>query len=258
MNLRRNNNITFLSFLILTAPLLTQAAPGPPTPMPPEPPAVPGQVLSFAQLLRVGTVNTPSGNPLLGSFGSATGSDPLSDGSVEVLQDRQISVQVQGAAASATYNVAFCLFGFPVTLGCTGLGQLNTDKNGDATAAFTFPPPATSTDNWNGSFVLSRNIGGSTAEFISGFSFPPTPPATTNGVQLQLTGTIQTINNGNGSFALIGLGINIFTGDSTKFQGPGVHDLGDLSAGDGVQVTGFTQSNGTIFATTVKDTPADH
>ncbi len=246
----RRDSITLLTFLALAGRGFIYADPPTPTL-----PSLPAQVLSNSQLVRVAEVNTPSGSTPLGFFGTPIGSDPLSAGTLALTQDRQVTVQLQGAAASAAYTVMFCRFGFPMTGGCQGVGQLNTDGNGNVTASVTFPSGAGGTDTWNGSFVLTRNLGTVTAEFITGFTFPPTPPSPSSGVVLQLTGEIQSINTGNSSFRLAGLAIDIFANNSTKFQG-GVHNPGDLTIGDTVQVTGFTQSDGTIFATIVKLTPA--
>jgi hypothetical protein len=217
---------------------------------PSAPPKVSSQVLEFSQLVPVGQINTPSGTLPLGSFGSPIGSDPLSVGTVEVTQDRQVAIQVQGARANVSYAVAFCRFGFPVNLGCLALGQLTTDKVGDGTALLTFPSLG-APDVWNGAYVLTRNTGVVTAEFISGINFPPAPPSLSSGVQLQLTGQIQSISASAGSFRLAGLPLDISVSPSTKFES-GTRDLGDLKIGDNVVVTGFTQSNGSIFATDVK------
>ena len=214
------------------------------------PPKVSSQVLEFSQLVRVGQGNTPLGNPQLGFFGSPLGSDPLSVGTVEVTRDRQVTVQLQGATANVSYAVAFCRFGFSVTPGCLTLGQLTTNNAGDGTVALTFPTAGAS-DIWNGSFVLTRNTGVVTAEFISGINFPPSPPSPSTGVQLRLTGQIQSISAGTSSFRLAGLPLDISVGPSTKFES-GIHDLGDLKIGDSVDVAGFTLSNSSIFAVDVK------
>src|SRR6516164_6179638 len=117
----RCDSIFIRTVLALTGGVLMYADDNPSAP-----PKVSSQVLEFSQLVPVGQINTPSGSLPLGSFGSPIGSDPLSVGTVEVTQDHQVAIQVQGATANVSYAVAFCRFGFPVSLGCLALGQLTT------------------------------------------------------------------------------------------------------------------------------------
>ena len=215
-------------------------------------PAIPGQGLFISQLVRVSDSNTPSGNPLLGFFGNVTGIDPLSEGQVSVGRNRQTTFQLRGAASASTYSSFFCRFGFQFALGCITVGQFTTDGRGDADATLAFPGGVAGPDHWAGAFVLLRNTGALTVEFLSGFSFPPTPPTPSKGVELQLTGQIQSTNPANVSFRLAGLPIDIVTGETTKFQGGGIHVFTDLKLANVVQVSGFTQPDGTIFATDVQ------
>jgi hypothetical protein len=238
---------TAIQILALAGGILLHAADDPPAP-----PKVPSQVLAFSELVRAGQVNTPSGNPQLGLFGSPVGSDPLSLGSVEVTRDRRVAIDLQGATANASYAVAFCRFGFAIGAGCVALGQVATNAGGDGTATLTFPSAGSGSDIWNGVFVLTRNAGTVMAEFVSGFNFPPAPPSPATGVQLEITGQIQSISAAAGTLRLAGLPIDISVGPSTKFEGGGIHDLGDLKVGDNVDVDGFTTTNGSIFAVKVK------
>jgi len=248
----RRHYLMFLNIVsLLGIATLARAA----NPLPAIPP-IPNQNLFISQLVRVSDTNNPQGNPILGVFSAPVGSDPLSNGQVAVAGNRQVTFQVRGATPSGVYNPQFCRFGFPIANGCVSLGQFTTDANGDADAPLAFP--AGTPDTWTGQFVLLRNTGVLTAEFISGFTFPPAPPAASAGVQLQLMGQIQSLNTSNPSFRLAGLPIDIFTGQSTKFQGGGIHNFADLKVGDVVQVTGFTRPDSTIFATDVRSTPGSN
>ena len=72
------------------------------------------------------------------------------------------------------------------------------------------------------------------------------------GGKLEITGQILSISVAAGTLRLAGLPLDISVGPSTKFEGGGIHDLGDLKVGDNVDVDGFTATNGSIFAVKVK------
>lgn len=216
-------------------------------------PSVSSDVRFSSQLERVADVNSPFGNALIGFFSNATGVDPLADGQVTIGRNRQVRFQLDAAIANASYTAMFCRFGFAINPGCISIGQVPTNGQGDADVTLTFPASGVVADTWVGSFVLLRNIGAMVAEFVSGFDFPPTPPPPSKGVEVQLTGQILSFNSSNQSFRLVGLPIDILTDDgSTKFTGSNVHNVSDLKVGDRLQVTGFTQSDFTIFATQIR------
>ncbi|HEX7285552.1 MAG TPA: hypothetical protein VF532_05185, partial [Candidatus Angelobacter sp.] len=73
--------------------------------------------------------------------------------------------QVDGAAANATYAIAFCRFGAG-TAGCVAAGTLTTNNEGDGQTQLGFSPAGPVA----GVFVFSRNINGaSSAELVTGF-----------------------------------------------------------------------------------------
>ena len=100
-----------------------------------------------------------------------------------------------------------------------------------------------------------RNIGTApTAQFVSGFSFPPPAPPPATGVELQITGRILSLNAGNRSFQLAGLPIAVFVDSFTKFDGASTRFFSDLDTGFDVAVTGFSRPDFTIYATHVRVT----
>ncbi len=211
------------------------------------------QISFSSQLERVMDVNSPFGNALIGYFSGAVGTDSLADGQVTLGRNRQVRFQLDAAATSVSYTAMFCRFGFAANPGCVTIGQVPTNSQGDADVTLDFPPSGIVSDTWAGSFVLMRNVGSMVAQFVSGFDFPPTPPPTSKGVEVQLTGQIMSFNSSNQSFRLVGLPIDIFTdGDTTRFTGGGVHNVSDLKVGNNVQITGFSQVDFTIFATQVR------
>jgi hypothetical protein len=202
-----------------------------------------GEKLFEADLIRIADLgSTEQLGPLFGP----NGTDPLEAGLVTVRRKRQIEIQIQGAVPSVTYQAFFCRFGYPPA-GCVGLGLVQTDREGSGEARLPFPAPQQA---WAGVFVLTRNASVTTYyEFVSGFRFPAVE-AQPGGVELDLRGTVASLNVANGSFRLGKLPLDIFVGPATRFDR--IAGLAALHVGDQVQVTGFIRADGTIFATRVR------
>lgn len=191
------------------------------------------------ELLRMAELGSV---PPLGTMFNQNGNDPLMDGSVAVNRQREVEVQVQGASASGTYLTLFCPFGFPPNY-CSTIGSFTTNAGGNWSGRF--PVPA-SQQTWTGVFLLTRNT---LNEFVSGFRTPPAAQQQTD-VEVELRGRIGTVNTLSRSFQLQRFPLNILVGTSTRFQG--ITGLGALRTGDEVVVTGFVQTDGSIFATRVR------
>jgi hypothetical protein len=201
-----------------------------------------GEKLFEADLIRVADL---SSTEQLGPLFGPNGTDPLEAGLVTVRRKRQIEIQIQGAVPSVTYQAFFCRFGFPPS-GCVALGLVETDREGSGKARLPFPAPQQA---WAGVFVLTRNAPATTNEFVSGFRFPPAEEQS-GGVEVELRGTVASLNVANGSFRLGKLPLDIFVGPATRFER--IAGFAALQVGDQVQVTGFIRADGTIFATRVR------
>jgi hypothetical protein len=202
-----------------------------------------GEKLFEADLIRVADLgSTEQLGPLFGP----NGTDPLEAGVITARRKRQIEIQIQGAVPSVTYQAFFCRFGF-LPSGCVALGMVETDREGRGKARLPFLAPQQA---WAGVFVLTRNASNTTYyEFVSGFRFPPVE-AQPGGVEVDLRGTVASLNVANGSFRLDKLPLDIFVGPATRFER--IAGFAALHAGDKVEVTGFTRPDGSIFATRVR------
>ncbi len=114
-------------------------------------------LVSEANLVTCAAVVTS--NP--GLTGETCGTDPLTQGSVQVNASGQVSVRLTGALPSGSYEVFFRLID-GTTDTDTGLA-LSADTSGNATGSVTFFKSGTST---TGNFVVKN---GTMDEFISGF-----------------------------------------------------------------------------------------
>ncbi|MGC8794468.1 MAG: hypothetical protein ACP5U2_13870, partial [Bryobacteraceae bacterium] len=117
-----------------------------------------GEKLFEAALLRV----ADAGAGQAGALFSQNGRDPLKAGSVEVRRKHEVEIRLDGAEPSVKYSVQFCALGTP----CATIGELETDRNGDARERLPFTLRGT---RFSGVFVLTR---GGVAQFVSGWAFP--------------------------------------------------------------------------------------
>ncbi|MGB9604881.1 MAG: DUF5666 domain-containing protein, partial [Bryobacteraceae bacterium] len=124
---------------------------------------------------------------------------------------------------------------------CATIGELETDRNGDARERLPFTLPGT---RFSGVFVLTR---GGVAQFVSGWAFP-TEAVTTAATDVVLKGEIAFI--GSNFLRLSGLPIDIVVTQATRFQG--VSGLAALRVGDAVEIEGYTRGDGSIVATRIQ------
>ena len=207
-----------------------------------------------AELLRIADLNVPNGNPAGQQLGPAfgpNGTDPLQEGSVEVRNEGRVDISVRGAAASQSYTVFFCRFGFGPA-GCVMVGTagaLATDSRGDGSVRLDFPQPASANSSWAGAFILTRVVSGQpTNEFVSGFRIRP--PENPNQAEVQIEGQVSSINGGNQSFRVGSFQQDIFTDNATQFRG-GLRRFADLTIGMRVEVKART-NNGQLLAREVE------
>lgn len=169
----------------------------------------------------------------------SNGGDPLSKGDVEVSENRQVEVEVSGAAPFALYTVLFCHFVNPSPSNCITLGTLSTNSEGEGEAELTFPAIPTTLA---GSFLLTR---GGANQFITGFQFPPAAAAE-GGVEVELKGRIASLSLRTNSFQLHGLPWVIVVDTSTRFEN--VSGFSGLLVGQEVEVKGVGLPDGSILA----------
>lgn len=190
------------------------------------------------QLVRVAALGTGG----LGTGFGAPGSDPLRRGEVEVHANRTIEIEIRGAAANATYNVSFCRFVSGNSCVTLVPAALQTNAQGDAEAEFRFPDGTENT--LAGVFLLAR---GGNSQFVSGLQLQPA--AVDLGVEVELKGTISSINNTNQTFRLETFPVDITVNASTRFSG--VDRFADLRVGQNVEVTGIAAASG-VTASRIK------
>lgn len=197
-----------------------------------------GQTLSEAQIVRVADL----GAGQLGPFFGTGGTDQLHEGSVAVLADRRVEINLEGAVGNTTYNVVFCRFGFPPPCLSSTPGTVATNAAGDVNTRVTFPDTQL---KWAGVFVLTR---GGLNQFVTGVSFSAAGPSAES-VTLELKGKISSLNPGNQSFRIGVIPIDIMVTSATRMSG--FDQFSDLAVGRTVEVRGFTAA-GVIQATRVE------
>jgi len=191
-----------------------------------------GEKLFEAALLRVAD-SSPS---RIGAFYSPNARDRLSWGSVEVRRKHEVEIRLEGAEPSAKYGVQFCWLGSA----CQTIGDVETDRNGDARERLPFSLPGT---DFSGVFVLVRGV----PQFVSGWRFPTeAAPAVTTEVSLR--GEISFI--GANFLRLRGLTLDIVVTQETRFER--VSGLSALKVGDEVIVEGYVRGDGAIVATVIR------
>ena len=191
-----------------------------------------------AQLIRAADLGT-------GGFGAgygAPGTDTLRAGAVSVKADRNIQIEIDGAAANTTYNVLFCRF-YASNI-CVFLvpNSLQTNTQGNAEAEFRFPDSIGNV--LAGVFIVTR---GANTMFVSGVQLPAAPVDL--GVETNLKGTISSINNTNQTFRLESFPVDITVNASTKFSG--LDRFTDLRVGQIVEVEGIAAAGG-VTASRIK------
>lgn len=200
-----------------------------------------------ASLLRIADLNVPSGNSGLGPAFTPVGTDPLEDGSVGTHSQGKVDVHLNGAAASQSYSVLFCRFGFPPA-NCVAVGPaggLTTNSRGDGRVNLDFPP-TTLPSAWAGAFVLTRTISGQvTYEYASGFRMRSGTPGPDT-AEIDIEGVIASINTANRSFR-IGALPEIVTDNNTEFDGR-IRQFSDLTAGLRVKVKARQLADGRLWA----------
>jgi hypothetical protein len=171
------------------------------------------------------------------------GTDPLSQGHVDVSRSGQVDVVIKGAVANAPYDVHFCPEG-SILSGCVSLGTVTTDSEGGGQAQLQFSSSPTA---WAGSFILTRN---NASQFISGFKLPPADEVPAGGTEVELKGKVSAVNPSMNSFRLENLQMDILVGSSTVLEG--FSSLDKLTLGQFVEVKGFSRNDGSMFATRVQ------
>lgn len=173
----------------------------------------------------------------LGALYNPNAKDRLGRGGIEVRRKHEVEIRLDGAEPSQTYQVLFCPFGAP----CQALGQIATDRNGDARERLPFLLPGT---QFSGVFLLARSGIG---QFVSGWRFPePAPPAVRT--ELRLSGEVVFV--GGNSLRLRGLSLDIVVAPQTRFIG--VSGLSSLEPGDDVEIEGYMGADGAVIATRVR------
>jgi len=192
-----------------------------------------GEKLFEAALLRVAEI----GASRIGAFYSPGARDRLNQGSVEVRRKHEVEIRLDGAEPSARYAVQFCWLG----ASCQLVGELETDRSGDARERLPFLLPGT---DFSGVFVLYRN---DVPQFVSGWRFPTeVAPAVTTEVNLR--GEIAFI--GGNFLRLRGIPLDILVTAETRFDR--VSGLSALKVGDEVIIEGYARGDGMIVATRIR------
>ena len=191
-----------------------------------------------AQIVKVADLGTGG----LGAGFPGVGSDALSEGEVSVKANRKVEVELEGAAANGTYNVFFCRF---VTANnCVSLAPATLQTNGSGNFEGNFDFPAGTGNVLAGVFLFVR---GGNAQFISGIQMPAA--AVDLGVDIELKGTITSINAANQTFRLETFPVDITVNASTRFSG--LDRFSDLKVGQNVEVEGIAAAGG-VTASRIK------
>ena len=178
----------------------------------------------------------------LGPGFAVPGADVLREGEVLVKSNRRIEIDLQGAPANTAYNVFFCRF---VTFNsCFGLvpATLTTNAGGNFQGKFEFT--AATGNVIAGVFLFTR---GGNVQFISGMQLPAAPVDL--GVEIDLKGTISSINGTNQTLRLETFPVDITVNSSTKFSG--LDRFADLRVGQTVEVEGIAAAGG-VTASRIK------
>lgn len=169
------------------------------------------------------------------------GNDPLGQGSIEVRARRLLAVHLQGVPPASTFSVQYCAAANSPAR-CQMLGQVQTNDEGNASAAIPFPAAG---NPWTGFFVLLRD--GKTM-YVSGFAFPPMPPM--GGASVNVEGRVAGMDLNTMTFTVEGFAPLVRVNSDTRFTAN--LKLDDLKVGSKVEVEGSTQADGSILATRVK------
>ena len=215
-----------------------------------------GKKLYEAQLVRIADLVVPQGNPAgqqLGPAFAPNGVDPLDEGSVEVRDEGRVEIRLRGAAPMQGYSAYVCLVGFGPA-GCTRLGDagaLATDEDGNARKGFDLPKPGSQA----AFFVVTRAVNNQpTNEYVSGWrSRSPNGEEMT---EMEVAGSISSIDAANRSFRLAGLNQDIFVNGATEFKGS-VRGFSDLKTGMRVEVEATLGADGKLTAREIKAKPAE-
>lgn len=196
-----------------------------------------GDPIFQATLLRLAELNPAQ----LGPFGTPNAKDRLADGKVIVRRKREVEIVLNAAEASQTYQAFFCPLGAAPS-GCQKIGEVTTDRDGDATARLPFGLTGAA---WSGVFVLTRDNAN---QFVSGFRFPTESVPAASSVELELSGWVESV--GADRFRLKSFPLDILVTPQTRFEK--VSGLSGLKPGDEVQVWAYTRSDGAVIATRVR------
>ncbi len=168
------------------------------------------------------------------------GTDPLTNGDVNVTSSGSAGVTLNGAAASQSYDLWFCHYS-TLPNHCGILGTAQTDASGRLNASFSFLTAGTAAA---GIFAVARN---GAIQYVGGFSLP----AAAQGVPIAIEGTVAAVTTGaTESFILKNTSLVIDVDAKTAFTG--VANFAALVVGDVVLVKGLLRTDGTVLAASVK------
>jgi uncharacterized protein DUF5666 len=170
------------------------------------------------------------------------GADTLRAGTVSVRTNRTIEIELEGAVPNTTYNVLFCRFYSSNVCVFLAPNSVQTNAQGNADAEFRFPDGLGNV--LTGVFMINRN---SNTMFVTGFQLPNAPVDL--GVDIDLKGTISSINNTNQTFRLETFPVDITVNSTTKFSG--LDRFADLRVGQTVEVEGIAAAGG-VTASRIK------
>lgn len=174
----------------------------------------------------------------LGALYSPNAKDRLLRGSVEVRRKHEVEIRLEGASPSQTYQVLFCTPGLP----CQPLGQIATDRDGDARERLPFLLAGT---DFSGVFVLAREGVG---QFVSGWRFPEPAPVAATTTEVRLSGEVAFV--GGNFLRLRGLPLDIVVTPETRFERVG--GLSELRPGDDVEIEAYVRADGILIAVRVR------